>query len=726
MIYPLRFSYVRRNESRMKKSKLTLGLVTSLLSIGALAACNEVTYADGVVLEYTDAQGKQVQFTAEELFGEQYSSSVASTDFDSIYEVLIRKYYQSGNGQQALATLKGQAEKDVQDIKDQAYKNANSNGTTYAEEFSKLLSSNNVENVQELYEAKLYEREKKRFEDDFQTDEKIESMRDGTVEEFKKSDVYGAGSDGYLVEQMPYTISHILVKLGSATNGEHAQATISESESRKLGQVIELLAGAKLDDPATASATRTTFGMIAKQNSEDTGSAEKYGQLDVMDRDQADSFINEFKFGIYAYEAIYNQINTDETKNAYAAKKTLHANSQKEYALTSKIKFSEDATYTDRSLAQTAEEKAELAEGEHYLKNYFTGTGAGANIRTIPYGAAVALAKEDVAKNEFKVDGTDKLMSWDVNGNSATFYPRNILFNKYFNDHKVAVIVPNEIPYNDSTIDNISGDNYTTENFAGVAKAEYEALPGFQEVEALGGQKVLTTEKGQVILVVRGGSSGSYEGIHFMVIDRSALEQYVRIDATKQYSSTMITETEYNEKKNSDNVNSLSEFYTIHTPKEAAFPTYTDSESNIKEKTTYVNQLHAPDNTYSANAKTLRDKIKGYNSNKDTFMFQQLVERGNINFKSNAIATSAKNLIESWIRSKRDKSVIDASESFDKTWATYIEYLTAQDQARERNAEGTQRLISETCAIGYNKASSNKDSATWADIWKNGGACYAK
>ena len=61
MIYPLRFSYVRRNESRMKKSKLTLGLVTSLLSIGALAACNEVTYADGVVLEYTDAQGKQVQ-----------------------------------------------------------------------------------------------------------------------------------------------------------------------------------------------------------------------------------------------------------------------------------------------------------------------------------------------------------------------------------------------------------------------------------------------------------------------------------------------------------------------------------------------------------------------------------------------------------------------------------------------------------------------------------------
>jgi hypothetical protein len=88
-------------------------------------------------------------------------------------------------------------------------------------------------------------------------------------------------------------------------------------------------------------------------------------------------------------------------------------------------------------------------------------------------------------------------------------------------------------------------------------------------------------------------------------------------------------------------------------------------------------------------------------------------------------------VIEEGWKTKPIDNVINGSlgimlESFDKTWATYIEYLTAQDQARERNAEGTQRLISETCAIGYNKASSNKDGGTWDDIWKNGGACYAK
>ena len=135
----------------MKKSKLTLGLVTGLVSIGALAACNEVTYSDGVVLEYTDASGAVITLTAEEFFGEQYSTSVASTDFDSVQEVLIRKYFESGSGRTSLPELKKKASQDVQSVKDQAETNANNNKTTYAEEFEKLLKNNNVENVDELY-----------------------------------------------------------------------------------------------------------------------------------------------------------------------------------------------------------------------------------------------------------------------------------------------------------------------------------------------------------------------------------------------------------------------------------------------------------------------------------------------------------------------------------------------------------------------------------------------
>ena len=713
----------------MKKSKLTLGLLTALLSVGALAACNEVTASDGVVLEYTDAQGNVTKITSKDIFADQRSSSVASTDFDKVYEVLIRSYYTQGAGKQYLAELQVQAQKDVQDIKDQASKNADSNGTTYQEEFSKLLSSNGVDNVEELYQAKLYEEEKKKFESDYETNAMIEQMRDGGAV-YKGSATYGEGSDGYLAEQMPYTISHILVKLSEATNGEHAQATITESESRKLGQVIQLLAG-----QGKTAVTRTEFGMIAKQNSEDTGSAEKYGQLSVMDRNQADSFINEFKFGIYAYEAIYNQVNQSTETNPYAAEVRAHDNSGKSYQLLSKIKFSDDATYTDASntTAGTDEDPEAAAEGEHLIKNFF----ANSQIGRIPYGAAVALAREDVAKNQFNVfdEGTGQetttQMSWSVNGGSKNFYPRNILFNKYFNNHRVAVIVPNEIAYNDNSIAHPTGrtETYNEENFVGVPSDTYAALPGFATdtkamlpASVLGQDtNVLTTERGQVVLAVRGGSSGSYEGIHFMVIDRSALVQYAS-------GASMVSSEYYAANKGKEDINSLQEFYTIYRPGETSYPTYNTGLLGAKDtaKTTYINQLHTTTSDYNENVRTLKDKVKGYNSSKNTYMFQKLIADGAISYGESEIAQSAKALIEAWIKSQRTKSVIDSQDNFDKTWATYVEYLTAQDDARAVNAKGTQRLISETCAIGYNRARSDKNNPNYATSeWSNGGACYA-
>ncbi len=694
----------------MKKSKLTLGLVTSLLSVAALAACNEVTYSDGDVLEYTNAQGQVTKITTKDLFGEQRSSSVASTEFDKVYEVLIRNYYANGAGKSALSDLEALAQKDVQDIKDQAKKNADTNGTSYQEEFSKLLTSAGADNVNELYQIKLFEQEKKKFESDYETNSMIEQMRDGGAI-FTKSATYGAGSDGYLAEQMPYTISHILIKLSEAAHGEHAEATITEAESLKLGQVIKLIAGQGKD-----AATRTEFGTIANTlPSDDGGSAAKYGQLDFMDRDQADSFINEFKFGIYSYEGIYNQINQDENQNPYAAKPTAHAASGETYKLLSKILFSEDATYTDASVA--ADAGLPEGSGEHYIKNFF----AGSQIGRIPYGVAVALAREDVAKNLFNVDGGDKQMSWDVNGGKAAYFPRNILFNKYLNNHRVSVIVPNDIPFNTGADVLGTADDYTTESFVGAISAEFEALPGFAAntkdvlpASVLGqDSNVLTTERGQVVLVVRGGSEGSYEGIHFMVIDRSALVQYAE-------GAKMITAEDYTTRSQAADVNSLSEFYTIYRPGEVNYPKYALAES----KTTYINQLHTKTSSYSENVRTLKDKIKGYNSSKNTYMFQKLVEDGSITYGTNQVAQQVKGLIEQWIRSQREKTNSDSRENFDKAWASYVEYLTAQDEARSLRTDGAQRLISETCAIGYNHADSNPLNP--GALWKNGGACYGK
>ena len=106
----------------------------------------------------------------------------------------------------------------------------------------------------------------------------------------------------------------------------------------------------------------------------------------------------------------------------------------------------------------------------------------------------------------------------------------------------------------------------------------------------------------------------------------------------------------------------------------------------------------------------------------DTYMIQELLEAKNtdgtkkINFKNEKIG----DLVKSYIKSKRVKAVEDKQDSFDEAWITYAEYLQQQDAARKMKDDGSQRLISEVCAIGYG---SNDAKAKTGD-WAKGGACY--
>lgn len=712
----------------MKKGKLTLGLVVSLASLGALTACNEVTYADGVVLTYTDASGTKTTVTAEDLFGAyQTSTGQISTDFDTLEEVLIRNYYKDPSRSTELQALEKDAKLAVQSVKDEAESNATNNKTSYQEEFEKLLASNGAESIDELYEAKLYALEKDKFNKNYNSSaSRVEGMRDGyldgdkTKKTFPYSQAYGRGNDGYLLDQLPYHIAHILVKV-SADADNHTQGTITESESRKLSDVVKYIAGDEII-AGSSSTKRASFGDIAKQQSDDSGSAERYGELSVMDRKQADDFVQEFRFGIYAYEAIYNQINLDSEKNPYATevRQNPTGDSNDTYKLYERLLFSKDATYSDASDTTVGTGEEGLPSGEHLLSNFFNASNG---IGRIPYGAAVALGLDEVAK--------DPNLSYKVNNGESVYYPRNVLFNKYFNDHHVAVIVPNEIPYNDHSIAHPeAGDDFTTENFVGVHSDTYAALPGFQvdtkdalPASVLGqDDNVLTNEKGQIILVARAGGS-SYQGVHFMVIERSALSEFGTTadmagakklrEIGKPASGTTYTDKD---------ITTLSEYYTIYTPKSTSFPTYTSGGTSLA-KTTYINQLAESEETYGSTRDTLEGRIKDHNSLSDTFRFQYLMEEGQLTFnESNEIVKGIKEAVQNWISTKRETTHDESVEKLDKSWATYAEYLTRASEARALKADGSQKLISETCAIGYNSA----DAKNGTGLWANGGACYAK
>jgi hypothetical protein len=60
----------------------------------------------------------------------------------------------------------------------------------------------------------------------------------------------------------------------------------------------------------------------------------------------------------------------------------------------------------------------------------------------IPFGAAVALP---ICRYDQRCAGNT------VNEGNEAFYPRNVIFNKYFNKHNICVITPNAIMSNSTS-----------------------------------------------------------------------------------------------------------------------------------------------------------------------------------------------------------------------------------------------------------------------------------
>lgn len=597
----------------MKKSNLAIAL-TALTSLSVLAGCSDVTKQDGLVLSMTGLNGESIEYTADELFGRYKNNATGiSTFYNAIYEVVIRNLFESQPAKRS--EIYEKASRKVSGVKETAKSNAESNKSKYDDELETLLESYSVEDLDQLKEHFAYELMKEEAETQFYKSE--ESWASGAWKDLVIGEREVAGdytSDlkvdvngdpvypGYLETMLPYHVKHILVKVSAGSNTFH-NGTISEAEALKLSSVIKRLALRKSNE---------TFGAIAREASEDTGSAANYGDLGIMNKNT--SFVNEFKLGVYAYDAIYNA-----------------------------------------SIPAANKDKINIPADQ---KNYLTTLGLG----EIPYEAALKL--ESVA-NKTK-DSNGHL----VNEGETVYYPRNVYFNKYFNKHNVSVITPNSV---------------NAANEIGVEDPTIAALSGFQAVAELGGKKVLTDEKGRVVLVVRAGASSSYEGVHFIVIERSALVDVV------------------------DGV-SLENYYTIETPGSTKYPKYTEvvgAHTVGEEMKTYVNFITSTSKTYKDRATTVETDIKGFDSMISYRIFEKLYDFQNVEIYD---VTLRANIFD-YISNQRSSNAFDKEESENQIWESWIETLQQQKWARDN------RLISETCAINFDNASTAAD-------FQEGGACY--
>lgn len=673
----------------MKKFKMGMVFGLSALTVMSVASCN-ITSKDDFVLSYkvttSSGETKQVTIDAQDVYERYLKTSPkdhAKAYYDAIYDVAVRVAFQNGgvlnkykdevttSTKTKIANLKKEADKNNQKWEDylatlsyydDSLSDADNEKLLYADEELKIMK----------------EKVSTEFSDQF--NEWNESKVDSSDLDNQKKYNQLWGEDGYLNVNMPYAVRHILVKAGDSSDN-FTSSKITSDQVTKLHRVFERL--------VTSNSDTNTFGSIAHDESEDTGSTERNG---VYMMGTKTSFVNEFKLGLYTYESILNT----ETKAKYEA-------------------FIDAQSDDYIGFGGTSEAKDKVEE-------------IGANY--IPYEAVEKL---------YEYRDLESVNGKKVNEGNESYYPRNIVFNKYFNVHNVSFIVNEKCDTSEPTNTNFkNSDNgegiysdldadgkYTNDTTPYFTDGTTEANK-FQYIDGLG-KSVLCDEKGNpIMLVVNATSSG---GIHLITVERDYLD-FVGNDG--KLTGTITVEDE--KAKNGEYTVNINEYYAPKSPIyqegynsdgqpyynvdngsfEGEFPYFTGTDNKNYPKKTFINsEVYTTPSKYdslvsstittevSSNSYIAEDSIKSLNE------FNWLAGQSGIK----ATNETANKLVETYKASLENSSSQTNRENLNTSWDEYATTLENQTYSREYG------LIPYTCALKF------KDAAT-DDAYQKGGYCY--
>ena len=464
----------------MKKSKLSIGLVTSFIATIGLAGCNELKESKTALVTFTDYNGEEVEVINDKFY-EKYRKTTngISKFYDQILETLIRNEFSKENSniktKRDYNTIVYEAKNQVKENKDTAKSNASSNGTSYETEWNNILESNGCEDENELFEHFVYQMEKSDIEDWYFDNAELGNLTEQFVGFDNDGNVVNSGN---VAPVYPYHVKHILVKVDDGSN--FYSGTVSEAQARRLYNVVDMLRDGNL-----------SFGDIAQLLSED-GSASKGGEFGIMSAQLSGTTfpcVNEFQLGIYAYDAVLSGRSDSEA-----------------------------LTQLKNDLGITGDYKDSGKTIEDFYKDNF-------GLKEVP-----ASVFDDF--NTYADVVTDK-DGQVLSNNNSIVYPRNVLWNLYLNHHDVFVIsnvdraaytyagtaaisaTATKESLGSGNIDKV-GNTYAAVETAAEGKCGFRPVA---ELDANANHKYLTDEKGRVIVGVR-----SEYGIHFMVIQKSVLD----------------------------------------------------------------------------------------------------------------------------------------------------------------------------------------------------------
>ena len=651
----------------MKTGKRSLSLAMSILAIASLTACDDdynypdAKWKEGIIV---NVDGKDYKY--DEIYQLFDNSKGSAQAYFNVAKNILAQLVTPKTD-----TMLSNVDTKINDLKNTWKTNARTNNTSYKEEQEKTFDSENVEDLDELREKYISQQQVEKNSQDF-----YEINANGVTDPSYTYYISEQMTKDYVTNQAPYHVSHVLVKVDASSDGEgYWNGKITADNAKKIGNAVRMLASSD------------SFGSVAQLVSEDEGSAKMYGELvtttegsQSVAMEKTTSYINEFKLGLYAYEAYLNP-KTKAAEVNTAVRASLRVPGQA--AASSSFDYENDTAVSEL-----------ITDGTLVGKNGAFG---------IPLSKAITLGYvADVEKNI--VDGSK------VDYASETQYPRNILFNNYFNYHGVNFLYDDSDTYEAEFLkDAIEVGAHSDKTILTLNDvkdklpskyAEYEYVKGqlskidagkFKTVEGISDNlynydfdaftkksvltKIPTSKRILVekdtdtnpVIIVRGGSSG-YQGIHFIVVNN---DPFVNSQNTYQYYRTNIPDASAD-------------------PASAKSADYSTNPSLIN----YVKADINSNTTYNARRDAVVAAVKASDSNIDFRLYEENIKKFGAD-KFNELLGDYAGIINKYIEITKESSELGKNSSLDESWETYIQTLALQEEITPRG------LVPEVCVSAF-------------------------
>lgn len=275
--------------------KKKLAMVTLLLATAITAtSCNNgevkpIKTDDGKSVIFslkTDGETTDFYYTAEDLLADLSDSSAATSKlYSEVSRQVFTQYALNTLEEKKIESLKTEAADEVDEFKEDCETKAKEEGTDYDTYLESALEGKGVETTEELEALFFYE-----------------GLKEEVLEDYlEETGHYNYFLEKYLNAYTPFQVKHILVAANTADTN-FKDGTMTADNARKLLKILNGFIDGE------------TFETLATET-DDTSSANNGG---VMPFNEAQNYVQEFRFATYAQEIFANHTTLDDRFNVAA------------------------------------------------------------------------------------------------------------------------------------------------------------------------------------------------------------------------------------------------------------------------------------------------------------------------------------------------------------------------------------------------------------------------